>query len=612
MIDFARGIAVPFSEAHRGAPVPGPIITAWALFSGLGTYGIRYVPRPNNPYDRVSLDSTTVDTLQFARETLTRKSGDCADVVALLASALESMTVTTCALDAPGHLFLMFDTGETQREALGFPKTCSSPMREPSGSRIEATMLGISFMDAWKQGADEYRRWSAQGKVHPIDMHLAWRTFEPATLPETAAAGPKAPKLEADRRKISGQLEGAGGPRWQTGLAEGKAAAAASPASGAPWLRLGFLAVEFKRYEEAKDYFLKARADAATAASAYNNLGNLAFLQGDMETALSDYTQARGKRPERRADQPQHRPRSPQAGHPQKASAAYEKAIGLEQKPARAISRCFHSHTITSMWKWQMEDGNMLNGHLPFAICLCHLPCSSAFAEDVRNELPTPSNLQAIVLKKAITLSWAWQAPEELPVFTDFGYEIKRQDGKMFRASATTWIDADLAPGTYGYMVRARGMTKEKGKPVIYVSDWSGPVDGTIKFTCPRPPTIELSVEPTQKKLRLHSVIALSPQGRGDCGQGCTLEAVTYHLDTGAGVVHTGSLTVDAKGHFDQFVNAYGPEDEFPPATKVFPSPPKPKTKPAPPPPTPTRSISTSKAASPLTNSTAPTPPSKL
>ena len=53
---------------------------------------------------------------------------------------------------------------------------------------------------------------------------------------------------------------------------------------------------------------------------------------------------------------------------------------------------------------------------LPFAIC--HLPCSRAFAEDVRNELPTPTNLQAMVLKKGITLSWAWQAPEELPVFT--------------------------------------------------------------------------------------------------------------------------------------------------------------------------------------------------
>src|SRR5439155_10295264 len=61
VIDFARGAAVPFGEVHRSAPLPAPMVTAWAVFSGLGTYGISYLPRPNNPYDRVSLDSGTVD-----------------------------------------------------------------------------------------------------------------------------------------------------------------------------------------------------------------------------------------------------------------------------------------------------------------------------------------------------------------------------------------------------------------------------------------------------------------------------------------------------------------------------------------------------------------------
>ena len=151
VIDFARAAAVPFSEAHRGAPLPNPIVSAWAVFSGLGTYGISYVPRPNNPYDRVSLDSSTVDSVQFARETLSRKSGDCADVVALLTSALESLTVTTCALDAPGHLFMMFDTGETQKEVLGLPDNMVVSYAGSYWIPLEATMLGSSFIEAWKQ-----------------------------------------------------------------------------------------------------------------------------------------------------------------------------------------------------------------------------------------------------------------------------------------------------------------------------------------------------------------------------------------------------------------------------------------------------------------------------
>jgi sugar lactone lactonase YvrE len=330
VIDFARGIDVPFSEAHRGAPLPAPMITAWSVFSGLGTYGITYLPRPNNPYDRVSLDSTTVDTLQFARETLTRKSGDCADVVALLASALESLTVTTCALDAPGHLFLMFDTGVTEKEALGFPDSMVVLYAGSYWIPLEATMLGSSFMDAWKHGAEEYHRWSVQGQLHPIDIHLAWRTYEPVTLAE-AAAGPKPPTREKIEEKFLPDWKALVDLKWQTVASEAKQASAADPSSGKPWLRLGFLAVDFHRFDDAKEYFMKARSDAATTAAAYNNLGNLAFIKGDMESALPNYVEAREKDP---AD--------PEIllnivrvylkeGRTQKASEEYEKAMALDK-----------------------------------------------------------------------------------------------------------------------------------------------------------------------------------------------------------------------------------------------------------------------------------------
>jgi len=200
-------------------------------------------------------------------------------------------------------------------------------------------------------------------------------------------------------------------------------------------------------------------------------------------------------------------------------------------------------------------------------IILCLMPLCTAWAKsknDVRNELPSPSNLQAVVLMKSISLTWQWQPPEELPVFADFGYEIKRQDGKTFSAAATTWTDAGLAPGTYGYMVRARGVTKEKGRRVTYVSDWTGPVDGTIKISCPRPPAIELAVEPTQKKYSSIPSLRFHLHGHASVEPGCTLGAVNYHLDTGTGILHTGALPVDAQGRFDTFVNAFGPEDEIP------------------------------------------------
>lgn len=296
IVDFTRGAVLPFSQTYQGSPVPEPLRLAWGLFSALGTYGITYAPRPTNPYDRVSLDSSTVDTMQFSRETLTRKSGDCADVVALLISGLEGLTVPTVALDAPGHLFLMFDTGISRKEELAFPENLLVPYAGTYWIPIEATMLGSPFMEAWKTGAEQVRRWKAQGKLTIIDTHKAWDTFEPATLPE-AKLDVKPPTLEAIQAQYLKDWKGMVDLRWVTGTAQAKAAFSAKPQSGEPWMDLAFLAVEFKRYEEAREYFNKARTDNAFAAAAYNNLGNLSLLQNELGRAETDYKRARQSDP---------------------------------------------------------------------------------------------------------------------------------------------------------------------------------------------------------------------------------------------------------------------------------------------------------------------------
>jgi hypothetical protein len=195
---------------------------------------------------------------------------------------------------------------------------------------------------------------------------------------------------------------------------------------------------------------------------------------------------------------------------------------------------------------------------------------TSAWAADVRNEMPAPYNLQAVVLKKTITLSWQWARPEELPTFTNFGFEVKRGDGKTFRASGTAYVDADLAPSSYTYTVRVRGTSKEKGKRITYVSDWSESASGTIQSACPRPPTIELTVEPTQKAYSSIPSLRFHMKGQVTVEPGCTVEGANYHLDTGTGINHGGDLTVDEKGRFDTFVNAFGPDDEVPSGRASF------------------------------------------
>ena len=193
--------------------------------------------------------------------------------------------------------------------------------------------------------------------------------------------------------------------------------------------------------------------------------------------------------------------------------------------------------------------------------------CSVAWAKAPaleRNELPAPYNLQAVVLTKTITLTWQWPRPEALPVFSQFGYEIKRSDGKIFMAPTTTYADDKLAPGSYSYVVRVRGIAKEKGKKVTYVSDWSEPAQGAIKLVCSVPPVISLTVEQTQKAYASVSSLRFHLKGQATVEGACTLGRVNYHLDTGTGIAHGGPLTVDSKGRFDTFVSAFGPEDEIP------------------------------------------------
>src|SRR2546429_5612387 len=77
--------------------------------------------------------------------------------------------------------------------------------------------------------------------------------------------------------------------------------------------------------------------------------------------------------------------------------------------------------------KWKIENGIAIFYLLFSSYAVC-----AKERGDVRNELPTPTSFTAVVLPKTITLTWQWPRPEELPIFKEFVYELKRSDGKTF------------------------------------------------------------------------------------------------------------------------------------------------------------------------------------
>jgi len=208
-----------------------------------------------------------------------------------------------------------------------------------------------------------------------------------------------------------------------------------------------------------------------------------------------------------------------------------------------------------------------LGGPLAFAALK---PPAKEIKGPLVNDLPAPFNLQALVKNRAVALQWRWRPPEEQPLFTDFGYEVLRQDGAHFVVSNTSYADLDLDSGTYVYKVRVRGGAKEQGRRVNHVSSWSESVEAVVQAACEAAPRIELKVEPTQRVYQSVPSLRMHLSGRVLSAPGCQLKPAAYHIDAETGASHTGALAVDRDGRFDEFVDALGPEDEAPAGETSF------------------------------------------
>ncbi|MDH4101648.1 MAG: hypothetical protein OEV28_13875, partial [Nitrospirota bacterium] len=149
------------------------IVMARAVFAGMGVLGIKYVPDPT-PYSTVANVTSIVDRVQYPRQTLARKAGDCDDLVSLFGASLESVGVKTMPIEAPAHIFIMFDTGIAADDAgeAGFRPDMFVIEDNRLWIPFETTLVGQPFYLAWEKGVENYKKW--KGKIKFIDPRKAW------------------------------------------------------------------------------------------------------------------------------------------------------------------------------------------------------------------------------------------------------------------------------------------------------------------------------------------------------------------------------------------------------------------------------------------------------
>jgi hypothetical protein len=155
--DLARAVLLRMHDPIE--PGLEKFVNARLLFDELQSLKITYLADPNIPFYQD-------DRVQFARETIDAKSGDCDDLVVLYASLLESVGIRTAFVEVQdpekdlAHLYLLFDSGLKADDGYLISENEKRYIvrDNSSGQKIvwvplETTLVQEGFQNAWEAGA---------------------------------------------------------------------------------------------------------------------------------------------------------------------------------------------------------------------------------------------------------------------------------------------------------------------------------------------------------------------------------------------------------------------------------------------------------------------------
>ncbi|TVQ25969.1 MAG: hypothetical protein EA382_06240 [Spirochaetaceae bacterium] len=283
---FARS-ATAIARDRLRATLPRNLQHAASIFEALRLYGVNYVIDPNSSYIELSENASAIDFLQYPGETLSYRGGDCDDLSILYASLLESTGISTAFITIPGHIYVAFDLGITQEEALDqFFDPGLLLMRDGRAwAPIEVTMVPEGFVKAWRVGAKQWVDNEAAGAADFFTMRDNWLHYPPSALADAAARFdlPEESALMAafdqamDRfivREIAPVIGG-----FEARLARSRDPAVLND-YGAALANAGLLDEAWERFAESAD---------AGYPWAWNNLANIAFIRKEYDLAHSYY-----------------------------------------------------------------------------------------------------------------------------------------------------------------------------------------------------------------------------------------------------------------------------------------------------------------------------------
>ena len=295
VLSFARNVK-SIVDGMQSGEIDQNLKMAIAIHEALLLHGITYTSDPKNPF--AEKRKAAIDFLQFPRETLEYRAGDCDDLSILYCALLESLSVDTAFVLVPGHIFMAARLAMTEDEAR---KTFSRPdeLIFDGGNvwvPIEATIREGGFQQAWLEGAKQWREHTSREQAAIIPVHHAWELYSPVQLPGSGASIPLPPRDsigDSFTREVKRFITREISPK----VATLESQIAQSGGSYRYINRLGVLYARYGLLDQAEAEFSKI-VNEQEYGPALINLGHILKMKKDELKALEYYERALEMEPE--------------------------------------------------------------------------------------------------------------------------------------------------------------------------------------------------------------------------------------------------------------------------------------------------------------------------
>jgi tetratricopeptide (TPR) repeat protein len=206
---------------------------------------------------------------------------------------MESVQIETAFITIPGHIFMAFVLKADPNDVKASFAQSLDDLIIRDGKvwvPVEVTERDKTFIDAWQEGAKEWRENLARDHAGFYPLHDAWKVYEPVYYPsiDISLAIPNAVKIVQDFQNDVAQFVEL---EIVSKKAELQATITKTKEDPKSVNALGVLYARYDMTDSAEREFQRILAKNEYL-PALTNLGNLYFLKGDWDKALSFYDRA--------------------------------------------------------------------------------------------------------------------------------------------------------------------------------------------------------------------------------------------------------------------------------------------------------------------------------